>query len=225
MTAVVRQNAPEIPVVALMVDAPACDPKSSAYLLAAAYARFPPQTVFLCIVDPGVGGDRTPVVLTVDERHFVGPDNGLFELVVRHARSPCTCQEISWIPAALSETFHGRDLFAPVAARLARGLPVEFAADDIAVSRHLDWPDDLAQIVHIDRYGNAVTGIRAAALSSGATLVVGPHQITCARTFSDVPPAGTFWYNNSNGLVEIAVNLGRADRQLGVEVGSAIQIF
>jgi S-adenosyl-L-methionine hydrolase (adenosine-forming) len=170
--------------------------------------------VFLCIVDPGVGGDRTPVVLTVDERHFVGPDNGLFELVIRQARSPCTCQEISWIPASLSETFHGRDLFAPVAARLARGLPVEFAADDIAVSLHLDWPDDLAQIVHIDRYGNAVTGFRAAALSSGATLVVGPHHITGAQTFSDVPPSGTFWYNNSNGLVEISVNLGRADRTL-----------
>ncbi|MHA1114521.1 MAG: SAM-dependent chlorinase/fluorinase, partial [Alphaproteobacteria bacterium] len=112
--AVLAQDAPGVPVIDLIADAPACDPRAGAYLLAALAPEFPPGTVFLCVVDPGVGGPRAPLIVEADGRRFVGPDNGLFEIVTaRHRR-------IDWRPARLSTSFHGRDLFAPVAARLAR---------------------------------------------------------------------------------------------------------
>ena len=224
MTAVLRRRAPEVPVVELMADAPAFDPQAAACLLAAACGRFPAGSVFLCVVDPGVGGDRAAGVLSADGRRYVGPDNGLFELVIRQAVVAPVWHDILWRPADLSASFHGRDLFAPVAARLARGLPVDLAPRDLAAVRRPEWPDDLARIVHVDRYGNAVTGLRAAAMADHATLVVGSRRIARARTFSDVPEGGSFWYNNSNGLVEIAVNRGRADESLCVGIGSTIRV-
>ena len=120
MEAVLRRTAPEVPVVNLMADAPAFSPKPSAYLLAALCGRVPVGDVVLAVVDPGVGGERAPVAVEADCCWLVGPDNGLFELVVRRARAVRT-YGIGWRPDTLSTSFHGRDLFAPIAARLARG--------------------------------------------------------------------------------------------------------
>ena len=121
-------------IIDLFADAPAYDPQASAYLLAAYIGEFAPGTVFLCVVDPGVGSDRAPCVVHADGKWFVGPDNGLFELVVRRARDQVRCWRIDWVPSRLSATFHGRDLFAPVAAQLARGeIP---AGEPVADRRH-----------------------------------------------------------------------------------------
>ena len=117
--AVLQQTAPGVPVIQLFADAPAGQPKPAAYLLAAYAAWFPAATVLICVVDPGVGGARRGLIAEAEGRLFVGPDNGLFELVLRRARSP-SCWEITWRPPTLSATFHGRDLFAPVAGRLAQ---------------------------------------------------------------------------------------------------------
>jgi hypothetical protein len=221
--AVLHEAAPGMPVIDLFADAPAGNPRAAAYLLAAHSAWFPAGTVFLCVVDPGVGGERPPVVVAADGRFFVGPGNGLFELVLRRARQ-ARLWEIAWRPARLSATFHGRDLFAPVAAMLARGEPVPGDPRDLAWSRRPDWPDDLAEIVYVDHYGNAMTGLRAAALKPDVTLAVGGHALPRARTFGDRAPGAPFWYENSSGLVEIAVNQGRADRTLGLAVGSPLSI-
>ena len=118
--AVLADMAPGIPVVDLFADAPAGDPKASAYLLATYAAWFPKRTIFLSVVDPGVGGPRPALFLEADGRWYVGPGNGLFELVQRRARET-RCFEIDWRPERLSASFHGRDLFAPFAAMLARG--------------------------------------------------------------------------------------------------------
>ena len=170
MKAVLHRDAPGVPVVDLFADAPTASPKPAAYLLAAYAAWFPPGTVFLAVVDPGVGSERPPLVVEADGRLYVGPGNGLFELVQRRART-AQAWEISWRPETLSNSFHGRDVFAPVAARLARG---EKASGTQApnTARRPDWPDDLAEIAYIDHYGNAMTGLRAAALSPHARLVV-----------------------------------------------------
>src|SRR5713226_6592440 len=122
MKAVLHRMAPGTPVIDLFADAPAGNPKASAYLLAAYAAWFPAGTVFLCVVDPGVGGTRPPVMLEADGRRYVGPGNGLFELVERRAGQTRRF-DIDWKPERLSASFHGRDLFAPVAAMLARGEP------------------------------------------------------------------------------------------------------
>src|SRR6516225_11068809 len=122
MKAVLHQLAPTVPAIDLFADAPIGNPKASAYLLAAYAQWFVAGTVFLCVVDPGVGGTRPPIILEADGRWYVGPGNGLFELVERRATSKRRW-DIDWKPGRLSDSFHGRDLFAPVAAMLARGEP------------------------------------------------------------------------------------------------------
>jgi len=223
MKAVLCREAPGAPVIDLFADAPAGDPKPSAYLLAAYAAWFREGTVFLCVVDPGVGGKRPAVVVEADGRSFVGPGDGLFEIVLRRARD-ARCSEIAWTPETLSASFHGRDLFAPVAAAIARGDPPPVRPIDEARIRRPDWPDDLAEIVYVDRFGNAMTGLRASVVPADAKLAVGRRTIEPARTFSDRPQGEALWYENSNGLAEIAVNRGRADRDLGLAVGSPVQV-
>lgn len=220
--AVMRRVAPAAEIIDLFADAPTGNPKAAAYLLATYAAWFPAETIFLCVVDPGVGGRRAPLLVDAEGCRYVGPDNGLFEQVLRRARAP-RVWEIAWRPSSLSASFHGRDLFAPVAARLANGDALE--ATPRAPERRPDWPDDLAEIVYIDHYGNALTGLRARAIPPTAVLAVAPDQVIAhADTFSAVPPGAPFWYANSNGLVEIAVNLGRADHALGLAIGSAVAI-
>lgn len=221
MKAVLLREAPGVPVVDLFADAPATDPRASAYLLAAYAAWFPAGTIFLCVVDPGVGSGRAPLILAADGRWYAGPDNGLFECVLRRAVT-AQAWRITLQPAQLSASFHGRDLFAPAAACLARGeappgvphLPARFA----------DWPDDLAEIIYVDHYGNAITGLRAAVLAPTAGLAVRGDALPRARTFADLPPGQAFCYENANGLMEIAVNGGRAADRLGLGIGSKVSI-
>jgi S-adenosylmethionine hydrolase len=115
-------------------------------------------------------------------------------------------------------------VFAPLAARLARDGrfgdgPVTTAADV-----RPEWPDELHQVIYIDRYGNAITGMRAVAATGVATLNINGHALTRARTFTDMPSGTAFWYANSSGLVEIAVNRGRADRLLDIVVGAPFKL-
>jgi S-adenosylmethionine hydrolase len=223
MKAVLHQRAPGIPVVDLFADAPVGNPKASAYLLAAYAEWFPMGTVFLCVVDPGVGGARPPIILQAEGRWYVGPGNGLFELVQRRAgeRHRWT---IDWKPDRLSASFHGRDLFAPVAAMLARGEPPPGRPREDAADRRTDWPDDLPEIVYVDHFGNAMTGLRAAVLPRTARLAVAGRMLEGARTFSDRAVGAAFWYENGNGLAEIAVNQGRADRELGLAIGVPVEL-
>src|SRR5271170_1270450 len=116
--AVLHQLTPGLPIVDLFADLPPANPKPAAYLLAAYGPWFPPGTVLMAVVDPGVGGARAAVVVEADGRSYVGPDNGLFEIVLRRAGA-VKSSEILWRPERLSASFHARDLFAPVAARLA----------------------------------------------------------------------------------------------------------
>jgi S-adenosylmethionine hydrolase len=224
VTTVLYDTAPGVPVVQLFADAPAGRPQPAAYLLAAYSGWFPGGTVLLCVVDPGVGGARRAVIVEAAGRLYVGPDNGLFELVLRRAEAPRSW-EIAWQPPMLSASFHGRDLFAPVAARLARGEPIPRLGRRVAATRFPDWPDDLPEIVYVDHYGNALSGLRAEGVPATSRLAAAGHTIGHAATFSAAPPGEPFWYANSNGLVEIAVNSGRADRALGLDIGSGIEIL
>ena len=222
--AVLRREAPGIEVVDLFANAPSYDPRTAAYLLAAYATEFPEDTVFLCVVDPGVGSERLPVVVNADGRNYVGPDNGLFELIVRRAQY-AYWQEITWRPERLSVSFHGRDLFAPVAAHLARGDELTGMARPVAELLHPNWPDDLAQVIYVDGFGNAMTGIRASSLPSNTRLHITGHDYRRARTFSDCAPGEAFWYENANGLAEIAVNQGNAAATLGLSVGTPVAIL
>lgn len=218
--AVLARQAPQITVIDLFSDLPAFRVQGAAYLLAAYSQGYEPGAVFLSVVDPGVGSDRPALALSVDGRWFVGPGNGLFELVARRAQGPVQAYEVPMEGLAPSATFHGRDLFAPLAARLA-------ASDcsglvPCAMPAFPDWPDDLAEIVYRDRFGNLMTGIRAGVLDRRTRLSVNGTGLGWARTFSDVPARAAFWYENANGLVEIAANRAPADQLLDAAPGTTV---
>jgi S-adenosyl-L-methionine hydrolase (adenosine-forming) len=219
--AVLQQQAPGVPVISLFADLTPFDIQAAAYLLPAYAAGFLPGSVFLCVVDPGVGGVRPGGLVRADGRWYVGPNEGLFTILTRRARH-VECWELPH-PATASPSFHARDVFAPLAARLARDGtfgegPVATAAD-----ARTEWPDELQRVVYIDRYGNAITGTRAVAVSGMATLNINGYALSMARTFTDMPAGTAFWYANSSGLVEIAVNRGRADHQLDIAVGTPFE--
>jgi S-adenosyl-L-methionine hydrolase (adenosine-forming) len=222
MRAVLQRHAPEIPVIDLLNDAPAFDPQLSAYLLAALLDGLAAGDVLLAVVDPGVGTSRAPLAVEADGHWLVGPDNGLFEIALRRARAHAV-HEITWRPPSLSASFHGRDLFAPITARLGRGDRSGLAPATAA--REAGWPDDLARIVHVDGYGNAMTGLRARAVPPQARLEAASVILGHAGTFGEVPQGQLFWYANSLGLVEIAANRARAADLLELAPGDEVRVL
>jgi hypothetical protein len=221
--AVLQREAPGLPVIDLMHDAPLFAPRQAAYLLAPLVGEFPVGTVFLGVVDPGVGGPRRGAILEVEGRWFVGPDNGLFNMVAQRGRD-LRWWDITYRPPRLSCSFHGRDLFAPVAAMLARGVAPP-GSPVVPVQRiRASWPDELAEVIYIDGFGNVMIGIRANALPDETRLAVSQEPIARANRFSEVPVGTAFWYANSCGLLEIAVNQGSAAEQLDLEVGDTVAI-
>lgn len=224
MKAVLYRHAPNTAVIDLMADAPSHDPRAAAYLLNAyAGSPFPSDTVYLCVVDPGVGGSRRAIAVHTERGWFVGPDNGLFNRIAQTA-GQLDCWEITWRPDALSASFHGRDLFAPVAASLAGGDPVPGRAIPAQSVFDPTWPDSLPEVLYIDHFGNAITGISADKASPERGLRVGGMLCRHAMTFSDAAEGSALWYTNSNGLVEIAVNRGSADQVLGLARGDRVEL-
>lgn len=224
MRLAIERHAPGIPVIDLISDLDPQNPRAAAYLLAALHDEIPPGSVLLGVVDPGVGSDdREPVVMRAADRWYVGPGNGLFSIVAQQT-PPTQVWRITWRPSRLSNSFHGRDLFAPVAAMLASGDEVPGKPVEAASIGHQDWPDDLAEIIYLDEFGNAMTGIRASTLDAGKPLQIAGHAVTPARTFGEVGVGEAFWYANSCGLAEIAVNQGNAREQMGLKVGDGVSL-
>lgn len=223
MKAVLYKSAPQTPIVDLMHDAPTFNPRSSAYLLAALIKGFPKDTVFLCVVDPGVGSsERKPIILKADDYWFVGPENGLFNVIARRARQ-LECWDITWQPEKLSNTFHGRDLFAPVAALLANGRMYNVEQDYYPEDRiEQGWDDELSEIIYIDNYGNCMTGIRASTVAKDATIELANRIFRRQTTFADVPAGDIFWFENSSGLIELAMNQASLSKKLGLAQGNKL---
>lgn len=213
--------APTVPVIDLMHDAPLCDPRRAGVVLAALLPSIPPGAVGVAVVDPGVGTARLPVLLSGGGRRFVGPQNGLLDPLA--ARLPdARWARIDWHPATLSASFHGRDLFAPVAARLAVGLDVPTRP---LPAPSVPAPEIMPEIVYVDVYGNLWTGWPAASVPAGAVFVLNGQRFTRARTFADRDPGTGFWYENSAGLVEIAVREGSAARHYGAGPGTPVEML
>jgi S-adenosylmethionine hydrolase len=219
--AVLARMAPQVPVVDLFADLPAFSPQLAAYLLAAYARRFEPGDVIVAVVDPGVGSARRALVVEADGVWLTGPDNGLFEPILRRAKT-WRAFSIAVPEQGIAATFHGRDVFAPTAARLA--LRQEPQSPAVQPTRFLDWPDDLTAIVYVDHYGNAMTGLRAASLAADAVLEVAGQRIARQRIFADVPAGGALWYENANGLAEIAINGGSAAATFGLAPGSRVVV-
>ncbi|MDI1230023.1 MAG: SAM-dependent chlorinase/fluorinase [Methylobacter sp.] len=226
MESVLRLTAPNVPVINLLSNAPTADPRLSSYLLAALRHSFPVDSIFLAVVDPGVGGgDRRAVVLYADGQTFVGPDNGLLNTVAVQVQD-AQWSEIIWKPEQCSMSFHGRDLFAPITAKLAvnaaDNLLQPFDRNDLST-----WPQDLAAVIYFDFYGNAMTGLRYHEGLAGKILHINGFALKQADTFGAVAEQQAFWYKNSSGLIEIAVNKGRSEQQLALKLGMPLsfQLF
>lgn len=218
------QHAPDQQVVDLLHQAPDYNAHAGAHLIAAFAPTFPPGCVFMCVVDPGVGTEREGVVVMAGGHWFVGPDNGLLSIAA--ARNGDTkVWRIHWQPDAVSATFHGRDIFAVIAALIAKG---DFPADKLEekAKLHVEFdPGDLPRVIYIDHYGNAWSGIRGASLPKATRVVARNGEFQHAQTFGSVAKGEGFWFVNSVGLLELAINRGNAAEKLGLKVGDMVQVF
>lgn len=215
------EHAPAQLVVDLLHEVPDFNPHAGAHLLAALASGFPPGSVFLAVVDPGVGTPRDAVVVMAGGRWFVGPDNGLLSVMAaRHADA--RVWRIDWKPENLSSTFHGRDLFALIAADIARG---EFPADKVSPADTLKVAfdaGDLARVIYVDHYGNAWTGVRS--VPTNARVSAAGELFKHSESFGFVGKGEGFWFINSVGLLELAVNRGSAADTFGLKVGDPVQV-
>lgn len=212
------------------------DIRGGAYVLRSAYPLFPPGSIHLGVVDPGVGSARKAVAIQAGTHTFVGPDNGLFSWVL-HCESDWKCRclenENIWRPV-VSRTFHGRDIFGPVAAHLANGFP--FA--ELGRVHHpvvLDWvrvsvtdAGLLGEVIHVDRFGNVVTNVRNTDLDAAwpggqwRVLAGTRHVAGVSGTYAEVPKGTPAALVGSSGHLEIAVNRGDASRLLGISPGDPV---
>jgi S-adenosylmethionine hydrolase len=211
-------SVPVTPVVSLIADLVPFRPDLGAYLLPALMEQMPRQTLFCCVVDPGVGGERAVIAACVHGQWLIGPDNGLLVPSIR--RDPkAAVYRVLWRPERLSDSFHGRDLFAPLAASMIAGVLPQADAIRAADLVGADLPAALCKVCYVDRYGNLIGGVRAADVDRGAVLQVGSQHIAFARTFCEVAPGQLFWYENAFGLLEVATNQSSASRLLGLSAG------
>ncbi len=222
---VLARNLEDVTCIDLMHDAPKFNPKASAYLLAALSQQFNKGDSCLAIVDPEVGSkQRRPVLIIADDIVYCGPDNGLFSIVIKNAKNTA-CYEVIITAEPDSKTFHGRDLFAPSLAKYLNNNLTDFNVIDCTTLVGFDWDDALNEIIYFDGYGNAVIGRRAHTLSVNNRLSVNGVEIESAEIFSSVAINKPFWYMNSMGLVEIAVNQGSAQTSLNLNLGQPVTII
>jgi S-adenosylmethionine hydrolase len=207
-------------------DVPPGDIVAACYILGRVWRAFPPGTVHLAVVDPGVGTRRRALAAEAAGHCFVAPDNGLLSDVFAVAEARVVSLPI---PTTASRTFQGRDVFAPAAARLATGAPLDAVGAPAANLVHLpprkllrDGADLVGQVVHVDGFGTLITNLPGGDLAPGATVRVGAHAVALRSTFGDVPPGETVAFVGSGGTVEIAVRGGRADVVLGMSRGAEV---
>lgn len=215
------EQAPGQIVVDLLHEVPDYNPHAGAHLLSAFVSGFQPGSVFLAVVDPGVGTPRNGVVVMAGGRWYVGPDNGLLSLVA--ARNTDTrLWRITWQPEDLSPTFHGRDVFAVIAAEIARG---EFPASKLSQIDKLEVEFDageLSRVIYIDHFGNAWVGVRN--VPKDARVSAAGKLFKYSESFGFVGKGEGFWFNNSVGLLELAVNRGNAATSFGLKVGDSVHV-
>lgn len=213
---------PSLAVVDLLPDLVPFRPDLAAYLLPGLLRAMPSGTLYLCVVDPGVGTDRAILAARLGDDWLLAPDNGLLAPLIRGAGRGARLWCVHWRPPSASATFHGRDIFTPVAQQVCAGvLPVSTPMEPAAMVG-ADWPSSLAAVCYVDHYGNLVSGMWAPDVPADAVIKVADTRIGRARTFADLAVGRPFWYENAFGLLEIAVNQGRAEARLGLVAGDPI---
>ena len=226
MKGVLASRAPEATLIDVTHDIPAHDVEAARLVVARIWRRWPPGTVHLVVVDPGVGSSRRAIVVESDGRFLVGPDNGVLSpaLLVPGAR----VVELP-VPDGAAPTFHGRDVFAPAAASLVRGAALDSLGDEVTdpTVRRTPEPVRLAdggvegEVITVDRFGNAVTNLL---WLRAADVEVAGRKLMLQRTYADVMPGDAVALVGSSGLIEIAVRDGSAAAVLDLQRGSRVTL-
>ena len=214
------------------------DVRTGAYLISTVYRDFPPGTVHLAVVDPGVGTERRALALKAAGHFFVGPDNGLFSLILKEqpdSEARCLENPIYW-RSKVSTTFHGRDIFAPTAAHLASGIDLDSLGPSCTPMLP-QWSSIRSsknklqgEVIYIDHFGNLITNLRQEdvvrfAAGKPWTVTIGPHSITqFAGSYAQVTAGTAVALLGSNGHLEIAVNQGNAAEILNIRTGDHITL-
>ena len=246
MKGAITRIAPEARIIDLTHQVPVGNVREGAFDLFVSYRYFPAGTIFCCVVDPGVGSSRRAVALDISSDDgdsgpytFVGPDNGLFTGVTYGmAVAAVSLENPDYHLADVSTTFHGRDIFAPVAAHLAAGADMEDLGPTLEPTTltQLSWTEPRqkasgweADPIHADQFGNLVTNLHRSLLEPEVSkwrvkldnVDIGPIR----RTFTDVRPGRTLAYVGSSGLLELAVRDGRAKDVLNLKPDSVISVL
>lgn len=234
MKGAIATLAPTAQVIDLTHHIPPQDIRAARFQWMTAYPYFPSGTIHVAVVDPGVGSQRRAVVLELAEGILVAPDNGIASgILQQHScrRAIALTRSSYWRTAQPSATFHGRDIFAPVAAHLANGVPLPELGEDISpaslVNEPIPWTqtgDRLSGCIQsIDHFGNLITSIPASAVVGVRwSLYLGDRAIPVGITYSDVPPGTPLALVGSHGWLEIAVNQGNAAQMLAIAPPSSV---
>ncbi|HEY3232190.1 MAG TPA: SAM-dependent chlorinase/fluorinase [Roseiflexaceae bacterium] len=246
MKGVILAIAPDVRLVDITHAIGPQDTHQAAYILKTFYHFFPPGTIHLVIVDPGVGSQRRAIAFSTPEAFFVAPDNGILTHVWRDARArwaPETCEAVELTERRfwrerVSNTFHGRDIFAPVAAHLASGVPLSaFGPRLLALNEAtLDQPlrgragELVGRIIHVDHFGNCITNITPGDLEQvgkGTQVVVDiidQHISGLHQNYADGPVGALIALIGSSDHLELAVRNGNAAKTLGVGIGDTVRV-
>ena len=229
---------PRVGVVDLTHEVPPGDIRAGAFALRAACRFFPKGTIHVAVVDPGVGSGRRPIAVRTADYFFVGPDNGVLSwaLAGERIRTIRLLENPTYCLDPVSNTFHGRDIFAPAAAHLSRGVPMRRLGRELPGLLRLPWPEPQrrnreirGEIVYLDRFGNAITNLEADLVSDGRARiceVIGRRKARCplASFYGAVPAGRPVAVIGSNGLLEIAVHGGSAAAQFGLKPGDTVVV-
>jgi S-adenosylmethionine hydrolase len=235
MKGVILRIAPHVRFIDLTHEIAPQDVRQAAYVLARAASYFPAATIHLAVVDPGVGSARRPLLVTTEGAAYVGPDNGIFSRALAEPGGQAwdLDQPRFWLPQ-VSRTFHGRDIFAPVAAHLANGIPPKQLGRPITDPVRLDWAEPRrhsagnlsGEIISIDRFGNLISNIPAAWVATGGWRCrIEGHDAPLLNTYAAAISGALVGLVGSDGTVEIAVRNGNAAQQLGVGIGTLIELW
>ena len=224
MKGVILGIAPEVRLVDISHGVSPHDVLEGAFMLSSAVAYFPPGTVHLGVVDPGVGSRRRPIAASNGKYTFIGPDNGLFSLCLdEHAQIHHITND-EYFLKPVSPTFHGRDIFAPVAARLAAGMALEAVGPPIRDFLQLT-SSDRPRILHIDRFGNIVTSLRPDELTADSVLEISGRSIGLRHeSYAQGAPGSLFMIVGSSGYIEVSLNQESVAKHLGVTVGADFEV-